>query len=114
MQLAYLISVLLSAAAFFFYGLSCLFADAMVAEFERFGLARFRRLTGALEVLGAIGLAAGLFHRPFAVAASAGLTLLMILGVGTRVRVRDSPLETLPALVLLLVNAFIFFYALTA
>lgn len=107
MQLAYQISLLLSIAAFFVYGLSCLFSDGMKAEFERFGLARFRRLTGALEVLGALGLAAGYLLPPLVVVASAGLALLMVLGVLTRLRVRDSLLETLPALVLLLLNAFI-------
>ena len=40
---------------------------------------------------------------------SGGLALLMMLGVGVRVRVKDSLLQTLPALVLMLVNGFILF-----
>ena len=93
--------------AFLGYGLACLFSNHMVAEFERCGLSRMRRLTGALEVLGALGLAAGYFSRPIGMAAAIGLTLLMVLGVITRVRVGDTLLATMPALVLLMMNAFV-------
>ena len=96
-----------SILSFLAYGLACLFSNHMVAEFERFGLSRMRRLTGALEVLGALGLAAGYFSRPIGMAAAIGLTLLMVLGVITRVRVGDTVFATMPALVLLMVNAFV-------
>ena len=111
MHLIYQASMALSITAFLLYGSSCLFSGGMIAEFERFGLARFRRLTGALEVAGALGLIAGYFVPPLVVAASAGLSLLMVLGVITRVRVRDSLLVMLPALVLLLANLYVFIYA---
>ena len=110
----YQVARVLSAAAFLVYGLSCLVSDGMVAEFERFGLGRFRRLTGALEVLGAVGLLVGYLVPPLVIAASGGLTLLMVLGVITRIRVRDSVVAMLPAIVLLLVNLYVFVYALRA
>ena len=112
MDLAYRASIFLSVLLFLYYGLSCLFSDGMMAEFRRFGLSRFRRLTGSLEVLGALGLLAGLFVPLFTLLASAGLALLMLLGIVTRVRVGDSVLETLPAVILLGMNVFIFLYAL--
>ncbi|NNM33956.1 MAG: hypothetical protein HKO53_12855 [Gemmatimonadetes bacterium] len=97
----------ISIALFLLYGLQCLFADGMVDEFERYGLTRFRKLTGALEVLGAVGLAAGYFV-PFLTALSAsGLALLMLLGLAVRIRVRDSTIQMLPAAFLLGVTAFI-------
>ena len=102
---------ILSVALFLFYGLSCLFADAMVDEFQRFGLADFRRLTGSLEVLGALGLVVGYFYPPLVPWAAGGLALLMALGVGVRVRVEDPWLETLPAAILFVVNLFICLYA---
>ncbi|TVP59002.1 MAG: hypothetical protein EA351_02365 [Gemmatimonadales bacterium] len=111
MEFTYRASVLLSALLFLYYGFLCLFANGMAEEFRRFGLSRFRRLTGSLEILGALGLLVGLWVTPVMLAASGGLALLMALGVGTRVRVRDSLLETLPAAVLLLVNVFVFLYA---
>ncbi len=111
MQLAYQALTLLSVLLFLFYGLSCLFADGMAAEFERFGLSRFRRLTGSLEVGGALGLIAGQFFLPVLVVSSAGLVLLMILGVVTRIRVNDPAPEVLPASLLLIMNLYIFSYA---
>ena len=39
----------LSILLFLYYGLSVLVSNAMVTEFERFGLSRFRKLTGSLE-----------------------------------------------------------------
>lgn len=114
MEIAFQVSVGLSVVLFLYYGLDCLLSDGMVVEFERYGLSRFRRLTGSLEVLGAVGLIVGYFVSPILILASAGLTLLMALGVVTRVRVRDPVAETIPALVLMLVNAYILFYALSS
>lgn len=108
MDTAYQFSKIVSISLFLFYGLGCLFSQQMVVEFERFGLSRFRRLTGALEVLGALGLLVGYGIPPLDIVASAGLSLLMVLGVATRVRVRDPFVQMLPALVLLLINGFIF------
>lgn len=108
MAIAYGAALLLSALLFLYYGLLCLFSDGMKAEFQRFGLSRYRRLTGGLEVLGAVGLLAGVLVPGLILAASAGLALLMVLGIMTRVRVGDSLLETLPAGVLLVVNLFLF------
>jgi len=51
-------------AAFVIYGISCLGSEQMRAEFRRFGLERFRVLTGALEVLGGAGLVGGLLWPP--------------------------------------------------
>ncbi len=112
MTLAYRISTILSVVLFLYYGTACLFADAMKADFERFGLSRLRLLTGALEVLGAIGLLVGHFAPVLAVASAAGLAVLMALGVMTRVRVRDPWWEALPAAILMLVNGFIAWHAL--
>jgi hypothetical protein len=84
----------------------------MVEEFNRYGLARFRRLTGAVEVLGAIGLILGYFVPGLTVAAAGGLVLLMLMGMGVRFRSGDSLVEALQALAMLLLNLFIFVYAL--
>lgn len=84
----------------------------MAADFERFGLWRFRRMTGGLELLGAAGLAAGYLLPIATVVSAAGLTLLMILGVPTRVRVGDSVPQTLPAAFLGAVNGYVLVYGL--
>jgi len=97
----------LSAAAFLFYGLACLFSSKLVAEFERYRLARFRTLVGLLEVAGALGLVAGWWFPPLQTAAAAGLFLLMICGLWARWRIRDPWFAMLPAFVLAVVNAVI-------
>ena len=112
MPLTVQVAIGFSVGVFLYYGLDCLLSDGMVAEFERYDLSRYRRLTGALEVLGAIGLAVGLIIPVILAAASAGLALLMALGVATRVRVRDPLVEMVPALVLMLISAYILFHAL--
>ncbi|WP_411279091.1 DoxX family protein [Gemmatimonas sp.] len=102
--------MVLSITLFLAYGSACLFANGMVAEFERFGLSRFRRLTGSLEVLGALGLLVGYTLPGIQLFSAIGLAMLMLLGVMARLRVRDSLRETAPATVLLLVNAYIAWY----
>ena len=111
MYLLYEIAKAVSIVLFLYYGTSVLVSDAMAAEFERFGLSRFRRLTGGLEVLGALGLLLGYLVPHFDIAASAGLTVLMVAGVIVRFRSGDSLVDALPALVMAPINAFIFIHA---
>ena len=112
MEIAYLMANALSILVFLPYGLQCLFSGGMVEEFHRYGLDRFRRLVGLLEVAGALGLSAGFVFRPFAVLSATGLSVLMLFAVLARIRVRDSLLQTIPAFVLLLANVFVASYAL--
>ena len=114
MALAYQASISLSILLFLYYGWSCLSSDVMRAEFERFGVSRFRTLTGTLELLGAVGLLVGQFFQPVLFLSAGGLTALMALVVAMRVRLHDPVTETLPALVLMLVNLFILVFALRA
>ena len=93
-----------SAAAFLFYGPACLFSAKLVAEFERYRLARFRVLVGLLEVAGALGLVAGWWFPPLRIAAAAGLFVLMLCGLWARWRLRDPWPAMLPALVLAAIN----------
>jgi hypothetical protein len=111
MGMLYQVLKVVSIAAFLFYGLSVLFANAMEKEFERYGMARFRKLTGILEVLGALGLIAGYFLPVLTVAASGGLSLLMALGLAVRFRSGDSLAEALQAGGMMLINLFIMVYA---
>ena len=111
MTLAYYGATALSVILFLYYGAAVLFAKGMQAEFERFGLSNLRQLTGALEMLGALGLVVGQFIPLLVILSAGGLTVLMGLGTFTRIRVRDPLEQTLPAVVLLVVNAFIVWYA---
>ncbi|QDU83167.1 hypothetical protein Pla163_02640 [Planctomycetes bacterium Pla163] len=107
MEFAFEICRVLSIVAFAGYGLACVFGGSMEAEFERFGLARFRVLTGVMETLGALGLLGGYLFPPLTLLAAGGLTALMVLGVGVRIRAGDGFVATLPATILLGVNGFL-------
>jgi hypothetical protein len=96
-----------SIAAFLFYGSACLISAKLVAEFERYRLARWRVLVGLLEIAGALGLLAGQFFPPLKIAASAGLFLLMLCGLWARWRIRDPWYALVPAFVLGAMNLFI-------
>jgi hypothetical protein len=100
-----------SVTAFLFYGLACLLSPALVTEFERYRLARFRVSVGLLEIAGAVGLLAGHVFAPFTWMASAGLTALMACGLWARWRIRDAWYAMLPAFALGLINLAIFLHA---
>ena len=79
----------------------------MQGEFKRFGLEKLRTVTGVLEVLGGAGLLFGLKWTVALWASSAGLSLLMMAGLGVRIKIGDSWLLSLPAFVLMILNAYI-------
>jgi len=112
MKLAVQGSLAISAVLFLYYGLSCLFAGGMRDEFARYNLSAYRRLTGVLEVLGAVGLLASCLAPVLLIPAALGLSVLMLLGVFTRLRVRDPLVEAIPASVLLLINVYLIVAAL--
>ena len=96
--------------AFFIYGILCVSSPSMDAEFERYGLPHFRVFVGICEILGAVGLLVGYYSPLILSAASFCLAVLMVLGTYTRIRIKDSITQTLPAAVLMIINIFIFYY----
>ncbi len=101
--------VLISSFSFFSYGVAFFTSSKMKEEFIRFGLAKFGTLTAVLEILGALGLLLGLFYTPLLVFSSGGLSLLMLLGVGVRVGIKDSWLVIVPAFSFFVLNAYLFY-----
>jgi hypothetical protein len=100
--------ILVIAAAFIYYGTLCLVLPKMVAEFNRFGLSAYRRMTGILQLLGAIGLIVGLLVSPIiGFLAALGLCILMLLGFGVRIKIKDSIGEVMPSFVLMIINAYL-------
>lgn len=96
-----------SALAFLGYGISCVFTSHMIAEFDRYRLARFRLITGVLQIIGAGGLLAGLIYPLVGLLASGGLALQMLLGFGVRLKIRDSLLLASPSFIFMLINAYL-------
>ena len=101
--------IIFIAISFVYYGFACLFTKQMVSEFERYGLQRFRRLIGALEVLGALGLLIGYYVRFLQILSAGGLALLMLAGCLLRIKIRDSLAQIAPALIFFVLSLFLLF-----
>ncbi len=96
-----------SAISFFGYGSACFVSSYMKREFERYRLGSQRTLVGGLQICAAIGLLAGLSQPWMGRAAAAGLALMMLVAVGVRIRIKDTLLQTIPALLYLALNAYL-------
>jgi len=103
----YHILILISGVAFLFYGVTVFTNSSMKDEFERYGLDQFRKLVGLLQVLGGSGLMVGLAWQPALIAASGGLTLLMMIGFGVRIKMKDGFWESMPSFIFMLLNGYI-------
>ncbi len=103
------ILIYFSAVSFLIYGIAYFVSSNMKYEFKRFGLEKFGPLTAILELAGALGLFIGIQNYIVLVLASGGLMLLMLLGTGVRIKMKDSLLISLPAFFYFLLNAFILY-----
>ena len=77
----------------------------------RFGFSPQRKLIGLLQILGSLGLIGGYWFPPLGIAAASGLSLMMLVGVLVRIKIRDSLLKTIPAIFYSLVNAYLALFA---
>jgi uncharacterized membrane protein YphA (DoxX/SURF4 family) len=112
MNTIYILLVLFSGISFITYGSLLLDSAEMQNEFKRFELERFTTLTGLLELLGGIGLLVGLKAELILLISSGGLTLLMLLGFGVRLKIKDSFWLSFPSLFFMLLNLYVFLIAL--
>ena len=103
-----IVLVLFSGVSFVVYGILLITSEKMREEFERFGLSRFATLTGVLEILGGIGLLVGIKITIILLVSSAGIALLMLLGFGVRIKMKDGFWLSLPSVFFMLVNSYIF------
>jgi uncharacterized membrane protein len=112
MNLLNILLVLFSSISFIIYGSLLFVSTDMQNEFKRFKLEKFTTITGILEILGGIGLLVGLEVRFILLISSGGLVLLMLLGFGVRVKVKDGFWLSFPSLFFMLLNLYIFISAL--
>ena len=104
-----LILVIFSGFSFLFYGFMCFYSNYFRSEFIRYGLAKYRRTTGFFQILGGMSLILGIFIYELEIISSLGLTILMLMGVGVRLKIKDGLFRTLPAIFYVIVNALIFY-----
>lgn len=111
MEIICLIAILISGISFVVYGVLLLNSAKMQNEFKRFGLEKFTKLTGLLELLGGIGMLVGLKFSFILLISSGGLALLMLLGFIVRLKVKDGFWLSFPSFFFMALNLFIFFNA---
>jgi hypothetical protein len=99
--------IVFSALSFCAYGVSCFVSPYIQREFERYRFGPQRRLVGGLQLSAAVGLLAGMSFPWMGQLAAAGLALMMLVAVGVRIRIQDSLVQTLPALLYLALNAYL-------
>ena len=102
-----LLLVVFSGVSFLVYGIGSFNSKRMNSEFIRWGYKDYRYLIGTFQLLGGVGLLIGLFFKPLIILSSSCLTIMMIIAVYVRFKIRD-PLEmTLPALFYSIINGLI-------
>lgn len=100
--------LIFSAVSFLFFGIGCLRSSYLIAEFERYGVPQYRTLTGLLQFLGGLGILLGFFWNPLQIFSCFGLALLMLFGVGIRIKIKDSFIQSFPAAFYSLLNSYLF------
>ena len=111
MDIVNTIVILFSSISFVVYGILLFTSTNMQYEFKRFGIERFTKLTGFLELLGGIGLSLGLKYHFILIISSGGLALLMLLGFGVRLKVKDGFWLSFPSIFFMTLNFYIFLRA---
>jgi len=99
--------IIFTAISFFVYGTACFFSSYMKQEFNRYHLGRQCKLIGGLQLLAVLGLLTGFYEPALGRSAAIGLALMMSVAVGVRIKIKDSLLQTIPALFYLALNIYL-------
>jgi hypothetical protein len=99
-----------SSLAFIYFGMNCFYSKFIISEFIRYNLTKYRKLTGFLQLIGAMGLLIGLYFYPVVLLLAAmGLSILMIAGFIVRLKIKDNFIKSSPAFTFAVINIIIAF-----
>lgn len=84
----------------------------MEKEFKRFGLPNISIFIAFSQLSASLGLILGLVNNTLLIFSSAGLTTMMLIACIVRFRVKDTLIQSIPALFYLILNLVIFIYSL--
>jgi hypothetical protein len=102
-----------SALSFLFYGVNSFYSKRLISEYERWGYNRLRIIIAILQILASFGLIIGAYSFPLLLSiVSFSLTIMMLVAVFTRVKIKDSIANTMPAIFYVIINSIIFFQSL--
>ncbi|NRA93044.1 MAG: DoxX family protein [Psychroserpens sp.] len=97
-----------SGLSFIYFGFSCLYSRFITSEFERYGLPKYRKLTGFLQLMGAFGLLIGIqLSEVLLIVSATGLSVLMLAGFIVRIRIKDHFIKSSPAFIYFVINLLI-------
>jgi len=99
--------LIFSAVSFLFFGIGCLRSPHLITEFERYGVPQFRTVVGLLQLLGALGIALGFWSPTLQLLSTFALAILMLLGFGVRLKIRDNFIQSFPAFFYFLLNLYL-------
>jgi hypothetical protein len=101
--------ILFISFSFIFYALHTLFSTKMKDEFSRWGVQKYRILISCIQLSSGFSLLLSFFY-PFLVIYCSSIFFIMMLGaIFVRIRIKDSFLDTLPALLYFFLNAIILY-----
>ena len=105
----HLLALFFSAISFIIYGISSFYSNRMISEYERWGYKKYRIQIASLQLLAGIGLFIGTSFPILLNLISFLLLIMMIVAVFVRIRIKDTIINTLPAVFYAILN-FIIFY----
>jgi len=79
----------------------------MKVEFSRYGLSKYRKLTGIFELLGGVGILIGLKISSIFMISTGGLSLLMFLGILARIKIKDKMINIVPAILFFTLSLYL-------
>ena len=101
--------ILFISFSFIFYALHALFSKKMKDEFSRWGVQKYRILISFIQLSSGLSLLLSFFY-PFLVIYCSSIFFTMMLGaIFVRIRIKDSFVDTLPALLYFFLNAIILY-----
>ena len=102
-----------SALSFLFYGISSFYSRRLIYEYERWGYNKLRIIIAILQILASFGLIIGAYYLPFLLSlVSFSLTIMMLVAVFARIKIKDSIANTIPAILYVIINSIIFYHSL--
>ena len=103
------ILIYFSAISFIFYSINSLYSKRLISEFDRWGYGKFRFLIASFQLLAGIGFIIGIYFSFLIIVVSFLLTVMMLVAIYVRIKVKDNLIEIFSAIFYSLLNMIIFY-----
>lgn len=105
--------ILFSATSFIIYGYSSFISRRMKKEYARWGYNDQRKTVGFLQLFAGFGLLLGLKLNILLIVTSFCIILMMMMAIFIRIKIKDTIVDTLPAITFLFLSILIFYNSIT-